>query len=83
MIGENVEGTSHPLIMRAYEHELPWPMLADKLGRLDEACQSFEYEQVLETLGALVHEYAPARHGDDDLLWRTLVDNERHDVVVH
>ena len=83
LIGENVEGTSHPLIMRAYEHELPWPMLADKLGRLDEACQSFEYEQVLETLGALVHEYAPARHGDDDLLWRTLVDNERHDVVVH
>ena len=83
LIGENVEGTSHPLIMRAYEHELPWPMLADQLSRLDEACQSFEYEQVLEMLAKLVHEYAPAQHGDSELLWRTLIDNQHHNVVAH
>ena len=81
LIGENVEGTSHPLIMRAYEHELPWPMLADKLGRLDEACQSFEYEQVLEMLGELVQEYAPARHGDSDLLWQTMISEDNPDVI--
>ena len=83
LIGENVEGTSHPLIMRAYEHELPWQWLDERLSLLDAACQSFEYEKVLEMLGELVREYAPVRHGDDHLLWQTMVEDERHDVVVH
>ena len=42
LIGENVEGTSHPLILRAYEHELPWATLAERLSQLDKACQGFE-----------------------------------------
>lgn len=83
LIGENVEGTSHPLIMRAYEHELPWPWLAERLSLLDAACQSFEYENVLKMLADLVREYTPARHGGDPLLWRAMVENESHDVVVH
>ncbi|WP_428825242.1 polysaccharide biosynthesis protein [Azonexus sp. IMCC34842] len=73
LIGENVEGTSHPLIMRAYEHELPWSMLMERLGDLEEASQAFDYEKVLELLGLLVREYAPARHGDGELLWRVMV----------
>lgn len=71
LIGENVEGTSHPLIMRAYEHELPWARLVEVLAKMDEASRAFDYERVLALLGALVKEYAPARHGDDELWWRT------------
>ena len=33
LIGENVEGTSHPLIMRAYEHEVPWAVLTERLAQ--------------------------------------------------
>jgi FlaA1/EpsC-like NDP-sugar epimerase len=83
LIGENVEGTSHPLIMRAYEHELPWPWLEERLSRLDRACQSFEYEKVLEMLAVLVQEYTPAQHGDDELLWRTMAEDGHRDIVVH
>mgnify|MGYP001619864628 CR=1 FL=1 len=82
LIGENVEGTSHPLIMRAYEHEVPWAVLAERLASLDEACRAFDYEQVLTVLGALVQEYAPARHGDDALLWRALVEKPAG-IAVH
>lgn len=70
LIGENVEGTSHPLIMRAYEHELPWSLLTDRFIELDEACREFDFDKVLSLLGMMVQEYEPARHGDDDLLWR-------------
>ena len=73
LIGDNVEGTSHPLIMRAYEHELPWQELRGLLDRLDEACRSFDYEQVMASLALLVQEYSPAQHGDQELLWRALV----------
>ncbi len=83
LIGENVEGTSHPLIMRAYEHEVPWAVLTERLASLDEACQAFDYEGVLALLGVLVQEYAPARHGDDELLWRTMATSVKGDVLLH
>ena len=83
LIGENVEGTSHPLIMRAYEHEVPWAVLTERLASLDEACQAFDYEKVLALLGGLVQEYAPARHGEGELLWRTMARPAKGDVVVH
>ncbi len=83
LIGENVEGTPHPLIMRAYEHELSWDVLNERLADLDEACQAFDYERVLVVLGTLVQEYAPARHGDGELLWRTMTKPVVGDGVVH
>lgn len=75
LIGENVEGTSHPLIMRAYEHELEWVRLNELLAMLDEASRAFDYERVLAVLSSLVQEYIPARHGDGELLWRNLSKN--------
>ena len=83
LIGGHVEGTSHPLIMRAYEHELPWPLLAERLSQMDEACQDFDYAKVLEMLVALVQEYVPTRHGDSDLLWQTLAESSVSRSVVH
>jgi FlaA1/EpsC-like NDP-sugar epimerase len=74
LIGENVEGTSHPLIMRAYEHELPWALLQERLAELDMASQGFDYDKVLSLLAALVQEYAPARHDSGDLTWQILMD---------
>ena len=72
LIGENVEGTSHPLILRAYEHELPWATLAERLSQLDKACQGFAYQQALDLLATLVTEYTPTRHDDTKLLWQAL-----------
>ena len=73
LIGDNVEGTSHPLIMRAYEHELPWSELRGRLESLDEACRTFDYDQVMALLALLVQEYSPAQHGDQELIWRSFV----------
>ena len=46
LIGNNVTGTEHPMIMRAMEHSLPWPqvqqMLDELLGR---ARRSFDCER--------------------------------------
>ena len=83
LIGDNVEGTSHPLIMRAYEHEVPWAVLTERLANLDDACQAFDYEKVLALLGVLVQEYAPARHGDGELLWRSMATPVKGDLLVH
>ena len=73
LIGENVEGTSHPLIMRAYEHELSWDLLQERLTELDSASQAFDYEKVLSLLASLVREYEPARNGDSDLTWEIML----------
>jgi FlaA1/EpsC-like NDP-sugar epimerase len=83
LIGDDVEGTSHPLIMRAYEHELPWALLDARLTELDGACQSFDYEKVLNILASLVQEYTPALQEDCELLWHALVDFDHCDVVRH
>ena len=83
LIGENVEGTSHPLIMRAYEHELTWSVLTERLFQLDEACRVFDFDKVLGILRLMVQEYAPARHGDDDLLWREMAKPASKNAAVH
>ena len=83
LIGDNVEGTSHPLIMRAYEHEVPWEVLTERFEQLDVACKAFDFEKVLALLGVLVQEYQPARHGDGELLWRSLVGSGLGGAVMH
>ena len=83
LIGDNVEGTSHPLIMRAYEQEVPWAVLIERLESLDKASREFDYEKVLAILGLLVEEYTPARHGDGELLWRTMNRPAKGGAVVH
>ena len=83
LIGENVEGTSHPLIMRAYEHELPWTLLAERLSRIDDACQAFDYQKVLEMLTGLVQEYVPTKNGDSDLLWQVLAESSVSNPAIH
>lgn len=69
LIGSNVEGTQHPLIMRAQEIELPWNELQAILIRLENACEHFDYEEIRSLLMQAVAEYAPQCE-IEDLLWR-------------
>ncbi len=69
LIGDNVEGTSHPLIMRAQESELPWDQLNALLQNLHAACTAFDYEQIRALLLQIVAEYEP-QCGIEDLIWQ-------------
>lgn len=69
LIGENVEGTEHPLIMRAQEVEIPWKILEDLLAKLEDACARFAYEEVRALLLRTVAEYSP-QCGIEDFIWR-------------
>lgn len=68
LIGDNVEGTDHPLIMRAQEAELPWVQLEALLNDLTHACERFDHEAVRALLLQAVTEYAP-QCGIEDLIW--------------
>ena len=69
LIGENVEGTGHPLILRAREAEIPWDQLKDMLVELGAACDNFDHEAVRVLLLRIVFEYAP-QCGIEDFIWR-------------
>jgi FlaA1/EpsC-like NDP-sugar epimerase len=69
LIGDNVTGTTHPLIMRAQEAELEWPVLQASLAELDAACACFDYENVRRLIQELVQEYQP-QCGIEDFIWR-------------
>ena len=68
LIGDNVEGTEHPLIMRAQESEIPWSELHVLLRDLQAACEHFNYEEVRLLLQRAVVEYAP-QCGIEDFIW--------------
>lgn len=68
LIGDNVTGTDHPLIMCARENEIEWPFLEVSLRKLAESCDAFDHEAVRMMLLKLVGEYRPT--GDiADLAW--------------
>ncbi|MEB0164601.1 nucleoside-diphosphate sugar epimerase/dehydratase, partial [Glaciimonas sp. CA11.2] len=69
LIGENVEGTEHPLIMRAQELEIPWVVLQELLAKLDIACDQFNFEEVRTILLRTVAEYTP-QCDIADFIWR-------------
>jgi FlaA1/EpsC-like NDP-sugar epimerase len=68
LIGDNVEGTDHPLIMRAQEAEIAWPELSLLLSELENACNEFDYEKVRTLLLRAVQGYTP-QCGIEDLIW--------------
>lgn len=59
LIGENVTGTAHPLIMRAEERELAWPELHSALSEIDAACHRFECDSIRKILEKVVEGYRP------------------------
>jgi FlaA1/EpsC-like NDP-sugar epimerase len=69
LIGGNVEGTQHPLILRAQENELPWAILQRLLADLEKACGNLDYEAARCLLSEAVQEYTP-NGGIEDLIWQ-------------
>ena len=68
LIGDNVEGTDHPLILRAKEKEIPWAQLQEMLIELEHACDNFDHEEVRAILLRAVEEYVP-KGGIEDFVW--------------
>lgn len=59
LIGTNVTGTDHPMIMRAMEHSIPWPRMQQILNELLVALASFDCRRALALLADAVAEYRP------------------------
>ena len=57
LIGSNVTGTDHPMIMRAIEHRLSWPKMQQILNELLVALASFDCHRALALLAESVAEY--------------------------
>ncbi|MDE2348211.1 MAG: polysaccharide biosynthesis protein, partial [Gammaproteobacteria bacterium] len=68
LIGNNVTGTLHPMIMRAMEHTLSWERVQALLDELLVAMARFDAPRALELLREAVVEYTPAPRLHD-LVW--------------
>ncbi len=68
LIGNNVSGTEHPAIMRATEHHLLWPTVAQLLDELLQAIDTFDCNRARELLMQTVVEYRPGSEVQD-LVW--------------
>lgn len=72
LIGENVQKTEHPLIMKASEYALESEELFHKINQMEEYARQFYYEKIIALLSQTVREYQTTRHDDALLLWQTL-----------
>jgi FlaA1/EpsC-like NDP-sugar epimerase len=68
LIGENVAGTDHPMIMQAAEHAPAWDAVQALLGDMHRALLAFDCDRVRKLLGQAVQEYRPASQMHD-LVW--------------
>jgi FlaA1/EpsC-like NDP-sugar epimerase len=59
LIGSNVSGTEHPMILRAMEHSLPWDKVQELLHHLLVAMGQFDVRTACDLLRAAVSEYRP------------------------
>ena len=64
LIGSNVTGTGHPMIMRAIEPSPTWDAVRELLAELGIAMNQIDYQRVMEVLEKGVREYqrAPVIH---------------------
>jgi FlaA1/EpsC-like NDP-sugar epimerase len=68
LIGNNVTGTQHPMILRAIEHSLPWDRVQELLNEILEAMGRYDCARSLQLLSDVVAEYTPAPQ-PHDLMW--------------
>ncbi|MBS0613401.1 MAG: polysaccharide biosynthesis protein, partial [Proteobacteria bacterium] len=69
LIGNNVTGTEHPMILRAMEHGLPWEKVSVILDNLLTAMSRFDCQGAMDILKQAVVEYTPAP-AIYDLVWQ-------------
>ena len=65
LIGNNVTGTQHPMILRAIEHFLPWERVQTMLDELVAGMGRFDCQRSLQLLSEVVVEYKPAPESHD------------------
>jgi len=69
LLGSNVTGTDHPMILRAMEHRLPWQRIHQILNDLLVALASFDCSRALGLLSDSVAEYV--QHPElRDYVWK-------------
>jgi FlaA1/EpsC-like NDP-sugar epimerase len=68
LIGSNVTGTEHPMILRALEPCLPWARIESLLADLKASMAGLDVQGSLEILTRAVREYTPASRLSD-LVW--------------
>lgn len=68
LIGENVSGTDHPMIMRAFEHAPVWQEVQRLLAEMRQALDQSDCSRARELLAETVREYTPAEQMHD-LVW--------------
>jgi len=69
LIGDNVSGTGHPLIMRAHEDFIPYESLLPLLRQLSGFAEDRDRFGARDLLKQVVNGYQPT-NGIDDLVWR-------------
>ena len=65
LLGENVSGTAHPMIMRASEASITWKELDARMERFDAACRAHDSDAAREVLRECVDGYEAASHSSD------------------
>jgi FlaA1/EpsC-like NDP-sugar epimerase len=73
LIGSNVTGTDHPMILRAMEHRLPWQRMQQVLNDLLVALASFDCHRTLGLLTESVAEYCQGQEIRDYVWTRKAV----------
>lgn len=68
LIGENVSGTEHPMILRAFEHTPSWAEVSQWLADMRDSLDQSDCERARGILAKAVREYVPAEH-IHDLVW--------------
>lgn len=69
LIGGNVSGTEHPMIMTAEEKSYEWSQIEVILAQLQRSIDNFDYEKARELLLSYVDGYQP-QCGIEDFLWK-------------
>ncbi|MCE9944504.1 polysaccharide biosynthesis protein [Aeromonas rivipollensis] len=82
LIGDDVQGTSHPRIMTAREGMLPWENLREYLVNLDKACHAFEHDKIRSILLSAPIGFKPT---DDicDLVWHSRQEHSHKIIKPH
>jgi FlaA1/EpsC-like NDP-sugar epimerase len=70
LIGSNVTGTEHPMIMRALEHSLPWSEMQELLQDLMVVMSGSDVGSAREILLKAVREYRPSNDVVDSVWCR-------------
>ncbi|MFD2632128.1 nucleoside-diphosphate sugar epimerase/dehydratase [Idiomarina piscisalsi] len=69
LIGDNVEASDHPRILRANEHSLEWNDMEALLNKLDDTCQRFAIDELREVLLKAPTGYQPTDDRICDVIW--------------